>query len=363
MDQGFPVIVYDKNLSFKENGRKHGEKFCEGIKSLAKIRKELMLAKSPHLENHLTSLAEEQLKTTKSYAPHLYEEMIGIAEGAGISLEEIVILNNYTDFRDLEMPEEGCTTIHIKSEAGNFAGQTWDMHASAKDYLCLIKVPSLDSSPPQLILTLVGCVGLMGINSHGLLVGVNNINTKNAKAGIIWPALVRRLLDESKHEEMENILRECPVTSGHNYLLSSSGKGQNWEVTPEFREIASEVTKEGVIFHTNHCMAENVKSIEDSTSLSSTTHARHKIMETKSSLLNNLSDLHSILTDHDEYPKSICSHYESGAQDPSFTCGGGIADLDKKSGTFWRGCPTHDNNYKRVDFSFSEGDFNVHSKE
>ncbi|MGZ3809342.1 MAG: hypothetical protein ACXVCE_14755, partial [Bacteriovorax sp.] len=61
--------------------------------------------------------------------------------------------------------------------------------------------------------------------------------------------------------------------------------------------------------------------------------------------------------DHDEFPKSICSHFENGAQDPSFTCGGGVSDLKRGRHIFWRGCPAHDSDYKEHEFALVGSDF------
>ena len=67
----------------------------------------------------------------------------------------------------------------------SISGQTWDMHGSAKNYISLIEIPETNNSPAQIYLSLVGCIGMMGVSSHNLLVGVNNLNTKNATASLI----------------------------------------------------------------------------------------------------------------------------------------------------------------------------------
>ena len=66
--------------------------------------------------------------------------------------------------------------------------------------------------------------------------------------------------------------------------------------------------------------------------------------------VTDLTDFKNLLTDHDEFPKSICSHFENGTQDPSFTCGGGVSDLKTGQHNFWRGCPAHDHDYKEYQF-------------
>ena len=360
----FPHIKYDKNQSYKEWGIMHGKLFKTAIGELFQIRKKLMLAKNPALKDVLKDLAQKQFDMTKEYCPSIADEITGIAIGSGLELADIVILNNYTDFRDIELPSEGCSTIHMQREEKSIAGQTWDMHASAKKYLCMIEVPKTGKDQNTLILSLVGCVGLMGINQTGNLIGVNNINTKNAKIGLIWPALVRQVLLEKSLDGMRNVLENAPVTSGHNYLISSLVGGEHLEVTPTCLENVGKLVRgdNGVVFHTNHCLGPEIQKLEDKNSMSSTTHNRFEILTKKQNQLNDFNSFYELLTNHDQYPKSICSHYESGAQDPSFTCGGGIMDFNTGLGKFWRGCPTHDDNYKEFNFSLNNEteNFTIH---
>ncbi len=355
MDQGFPFIEYKYGDTFLEWGLAHGEAFRESIRELANIRQELMLNKNPLLKNHLAPLAQAQWDVTKDFAPHWCDELEGIRQGANLSLEEIVILNNYTDFRDIELPEEGCSTMHIRTPEGELSGQTWDMHQSAKDFLCLIRVPETNKSSELLCLSLVGCPALMGINTNNCLVGVNNINTQNAKAGIIWPVFVRALLEKQSVREMDDMLKNSPVTSGHNYIVSDPSIGEHWEVTPNHSECVGQTSADKpYAFHTNHCLGDVIQTMEMKDSISSTTHKRFELLTEKANQVRTLSDLKNLFQNHDNYPMSLCSHYESGAQDPSTTCGGGIANLSDGISSFWRGCPTYDDNYKEYHFTISD---------
>lgn len=355
-DQNFPFITYDVNQSCFEWGLEHGKTFSLAIKELSSIRRELMLQKNPALKDKINSLAMKQFQISKDYAPHVAEELEGIAKGSGVSLEDIIILNNYTDFRDIELPDEGCSSVHIQNENIITAGQTWDMHSTAKNYLALISVPAKEGRPACLVFTLVGCVGMMGYNEDNNLIAVNNINTKNAKSGLIWPVLVRKLLEERNFENIKSNLLLSPVTSGHNYMISTVDGASHFEITPDIDQELFHLKKneEGFNFHTNHCLGEKVIPFEDNISSNSTTHNRYELLDKKLSLTKTPKDLIALLTDHDEYPKSICSHFESGAQDPSMTCGGAVADLINKTIYFWRGCPEHDNNFKDYTFNLDD---------
>lgn len=355
----FPYICYDPGHSNFEWGLKHGEEFRNAITELCDIRKHLMLAKNPKLLNKINSLADEQFFHSKKFAPMIAMEIEGIAKGANLPLSDLVILNNYTDFRDIILPDEGCSSVHIQTASEIMSGQTWDMHKSAKNYMCLIHIPPSKNLPAQLILSLVGCVGLMGVTTNNNFVGVNNINTMNARPGVIWPLLVRKILEQQNLGIMRETLLNAPVTSGHNYLISSPEGGEHHEVTPTLFEKVSALQRgqEGSIFHTNHCVGVNIEKLEDKTSMSSTTINRWELLSKKTHLIKDIHNFKDLLTNHDEFPKSLCSHFENGSQDPSFTCGGGVSDLIRGRHIFWRGCPAYDKDYREHQFVLSENNF------
>lgn len=353
-DLNFPYIKYPPGKSHKEWGIMHGEQFAAPIKELCKIRKELMLKKNPALEPELDRLARSQFDVSREFSPDLCAELQGISIGAKISLTDIIILNNYTDFRDIELPEEGCSSGHLQRNGKISAGQTWDMHQSAKNFVCVLHL--FENGQDVLLFSLVGCLGMMGINSNNNLVGVNNINTKRAKAGLIWPILVRAMLSEKNLQDMRSVLIKAPVTSGHNYLLSSPYGSEHWETSPRVSEKVSELSQDqdGFIFHTNHCLGPKNSAIESKDSISSTTFNRFEILEKNQ---DSISDLNKLFKDHEGYPKSICSHFESGVQDPSMTCGGAVADYSNHKYNFWRGCPVYDKNFVEYEFILEKNHF------
>ncbi len=355
-DQNFPLIKYPLNFDSYSCGLIHGEEFREGIKELASIRKNLMIEKNPLIKENISLLANEGYHLSKKYNADLTSELEGIAKGANLCIEDIVVLNNYTDFRDISMAEEGCSTVHMQRNGQVFSGQTWDMHSSAKNYICLIQNSS------GLFFSLVGCLGMMGVNTSGHLIGVNNLNTTNACSGILWPLLVRHVLQKDSLSSMKQSLFSAPVTGGHNYMISSPYGGAHLEVTPTKRAEVSRLNQgqENYIFHTNHCLVPNTKVFEDTSSLNSTTYIRYKILGKKMPSIKNFEDFVNLFRDHENYPKSLCSHFESGLQDPSMTCGGGACNLTKKHFIFWRGCPKYDDNFKEISFTLND---NVFKKE
>ena len=352
-DQGFPVIEYDENKSARENGFMHGESFRGGILELAELRRNLMLERNPTLNSRLDELAAEQWQINRDFDEELFEELEGIREGSGCSITQLVILNNYTDFRDIRMDDEGCSTLYIQTGGQSLAGQTWDMHSTAKKYVSVLKVPG--EGGPTLLFSLVGCLGMMGYSSRGYMVGVNNLNSIDARSGLLWPTLVRKCLKQKSFDNLRKTLVNAPVTSAHNYLIARPLLGEMWEVLPTCQELVERVEgqENAFSFHTNHCLVEKTIALEAQIGKASTTHNRYALLEKKTSEVASLKDFEELLTDHEGHPKSICSHYESGAQDPSYTCGGAVGGLQSGELVFWRGCPEYDDSYVRHAFELN----------
>ncbi len=355
-DCGFPIIKFDNSQSRLEWGRGHGEAYRNAILELVEIRLGLMREKNPSLnEDRIARLAAEQWAATAELDPDIAEELQGICDGSGLSREQITILNNYTDFRDIQLDDQGCSLVYSNSEHGPVIGQTWDMHGSAKRYVCCLDVPAHENGNRTVLFSLVGCVGMMGFTSQGTVLGVNNINTDGARAGVMWPALVRSVLKQPNLSSMSQCLTNANVTSGHNYLLAERDHGQMWEVAPGLVEMVDEKGpgQPGFMFHTNHCLGPKMMKRETTISQNSTTHIRYDLLRQKVGSVKSFEEMYDLMNDHENYPKSICSNFQANTQDPSVTCGGAVGHLNNGKVVMWRGDEMYDDNFQKHEFDLS----------
>ena len=356
IDCNFPVLKYARDQSSLEWGRQHGEKHRDGIAELVQIRTDLMREKNSTLtKQRIEDLASQQWTQTRAFDVELTDELIGIADGSGASVTDLVILNNYTDFRDIQLDDQGCSLVYSNSSHGPVIGQTWDMHGSAKRYVCCIQVPDCDSDHESVIFSLVGCVGMMGFTSRRTVMGVNNINTDGAQPGVLWPVVVRNVLKGSTLKQMTDRLTTAPVTSGHNYLLAEQDEAQMWEVAPGLAEMVDAKGKgeQGYMFHTNHCLGAKMVERETTISQNSTTHIRYDLLEKKVASAQSFDEMYALMNDHENYPKSICSNFQANTQDPSVTCGGAVGNLKTGKVKMWRGDPLYDENFVVHEFDLS----------
>jgi isopenicillin-N N-acyltransferase-like protein len=224
----------------------------------------------PHPPKVILSLAERCLDAHREAFPELVEELEATARAADVPLLELLIQNGYTDFKDLlydsmeaaragNRPStlDGCTAFAIRPRAAHagrpLIGQTWDMNPSALPGVVVLHLAP-KNKPAALMLSLAGCVGMIGFNEAGLCVCTNNLHARKGRVGVFWPFLMRSILACESLADAVALLRATSVAGGHNYLLMDA-KGETVEMerlpfTTQIRPPASDW-----IVHTNHCLA------------------------------------------------------------------------------------------------------------
>jgi isopenicillin-N N-acyltransferase-like protein len=235
----------------RDIGHEHGESFRTAIREIAAIRMERM-REIPHFrrKEDVLELAFKHIALLEAYDKDLYLEFSAISKASNLSLEELIILNNYTDMRDIaadnSSSESGCSIIYNNTANGPILGQTWDIHGSAQDYILLMRVKDC------LIFTIVGCLGMTGLNSFGLGLCINNLSSIDAHIGVLWPAIVRKALSKKSAELAKDEIMSVQNGSGRHYALADENNFFGIETSGTKKKIVFE--KRELYFHTNHCL-------------------------------------------------------------------------------------------------------------
>ncbi len=267
--------------SHYEMGRQHGEAFADEIRQFTKGRTELSMdpiwagKALPH--EQVIAIADAMLAVHREYAPELVEEMQGIADATGLSLADLVVVGGFTDFVDvlanvdnlaLLRPVDGkmdeCTAFIVPDsraiDGKGFIGQTWDMHKDATPHVILLDGHPQDE-PSFMVFTSVGCVGMIGMNSEGIAIGINNLRGADGQIGVTWPFVVRKALMQRDIEAAVRCITEAPLAGAHNYVVrDANGKGYNIEALPTSHTITP-LSDESIV-HTNHCLAPQHQELE-----------------------------------------------------------------------------------------------------
>jgi isopenicillin-N N-acyltransferase-like protein len=241
-------------------GRAHGSACAEMIRKYTDDRIDLTAQESwsggTADRDLILTTAAETLVHHERFSESLYEEMLAMASAAGITAEEAVAVGGFTDLVDvvrtkvLTAPEEhNCTGI-INPKTGVFA-QTWDMHASAGEFVFMLKIDPL-SGPDAFIQTTAGCLGQIGMNEAGIAVGINNL-TSMGKPGVTWPFVVRKALEQSDLDDAIKVVLDADLAGGHNFfVMGPTGEGATIEAMPRTKQVTR--TNGKPLVHANNCL-------------------------------------------------------------------------------------------------------------
>lgn len=271
-----------------EMGYTHGKAFGKEIGELTEER--LRLSCDPFWTGGLQATLEDVLAVGRAclrhheaFAPELMEEMRGMADATGIGVNELVIMNGFTDFVDIIAnpvvlghhrtnglhPGEvtDCTAFIVDPTASatghGYLGQTWDMHSTATPYVLMLDVRP-HGGPALMTFTITGCVGMIGMNEHGVAVGINNLLGAEGRPGVHWVYVVRKMLAQRTVEEALAVLQGAHLSGAHNYLLLGADttgalRGYNVEHMATRTRV---IPVESIYAHTNHCLIAEMVDVE-----------------------------------------------------------------------------------------------------
>ncbi len=344
----------------REWGRIHGESFRGEVKALAAIRTYLCTKVGGFRSTaDVLAAAAAHLPVLERYHQGLYDELVGIAEGAAVSPEDIVIANHYTDLRDLDpdprtwqaaprhddprppgrgqgaggLGGDGCSVLWSESPTGRILAQTWDMHATAIPYVMMLRVPSSADGPGAILLTVTGCLGMAGMSAARVGIAINNLFSTDATLGVVWPAVVRRALHGTTARAARDAIATSPIGSGHHYFVADREAAFAIEASGTRRKQV--FSGGGVYCHTNHCLDGEVAA-RSMVPPTSTTYDRMSWLEASLARtpISDLGDAWRRLGSDDGWPRSVCTNMAT-PESPhgAATCGAIAMNLD--TGEVW----------------------------
>ncbi len=342
----------------RSRGQAHGELWREPIAALADIRLGLTVRRS-RFESaaHVREAAGAHLPVLREHLPELHEELLGIAQGSNMAPEDIVVLNHYTDLRDVP-PEAvglptadaevgdpgGCTSIYYAGIEGPVLGQTWDMHASAEPFVRMMSIEPPDTGQQSLCFTLTGCLGMAGLGQDAVAVTINNLSSTDGGLGVVWPAVVRTMLAAPTAKAARDRLLSLPLSSGHYYTIADGRDFFGYETSGQLK-VLTQTGPRAAHLHTNHCF-DPVLRQREAVPRGSTTFGRLNMATTlyAQQRPSTFDELWSLLGSHDGRPHSICTHQDEVHGDDTYsrTCGRVAVRLRTGEMRVARGCSERD---------------------
>jgi isopenicillin-N N-acyltransferase like protein len=355
------IRVLELSGSPYDMGYQHGITYAEAIHHFAEERVKLSGDEAwsgrSLPRSDVLALAEACLDEHRRYSPSLVEELQGMADATKLGMAELLVVNGFTDFIDTvynvgsTLPKtyahagaDNCTVFTVpdhKAQGGKgYYGQTWDMHDTATPHVILLHGKP-NNAPEFFAFTTVGCVGMIGMNTEGIAVGINNLTGADGQIGVMWPFVVRKVLEQNNIADALECITNAKLSGAHNYMLfDKTGRGYNIEAMSTKNYITE--LKDDALVHTNHCTVAETRQVERKREPVSQASSEARLNQGQALLAKNditVEDLKALTRDQE----AICVKSKA----PKFveTCGAAImrpATLD-----FWMcwGLPT-ENEYE-----------------
>jgi len=347
----YRYAVVDVHGTAREMGRQHGEQRRDDIIKEAKQGIDRFARSRQVTYERALNLISRFERQYREYAPHLIEEMQGMAEATGLSFLEVLYLNTRYDLAGLS---ESCTSFAAGVQATDsgvvIAGQNKDTAPTSADRMYLLRTRPT-SGAAVMLLTYPGEVGHIGMGIKGIAVFGNSLYVKEHPFGGTQN-LVRRLMAEQETlDQCEAILRQFSTSSPGNWMVAEvGGRVADFEVTGyRYRRLDG---GQQILTHANHVMHPDLLDDEvyEQREIESVPRCRRlrQLLEAEAGSLT-VEHCKQALQDHCHKPHSICRHGGEVHGFPIQTTSSLVADLSERVLWLARGNPCQ---HSHVPFTF-----------
>lgn len=303
-------------------GRLLGRGWHESIReALQYLYEELAIKASVE---HARQQALEYLPFIQNAAPHLAEELDGLAGGAGISLAEALILQLRFELVGFGgEPSDGCSSLAIVDAGHRLTGQNVDAPAWHKQMGRVVEMRTPEGPDLLFYSYYPGMLGYLGINSAGLSVFANAVLSAGWRVGFPRYLALRLALEQESVAAAWEVLRGLHRASTINLVLTDSGN-QIMDLELDVEDVGPVYPVSNRIFHTNHYCNSSLVEREALLPLLPDTVPR---LQRGEELLYALAlssnealacqQIRTVLTDHANGPSSICRHRAEPSRYPA----------------------------------------------
>ncbi len=321
-------------------GSAYGSQAARRIQDTFEFYDRRLFAASPLTPDRIRDRARRVADVIDAFDARYTEEIHTIARGAAMEPWQIYALNARTEILNAHAPE--CTALYFQESA--MLGQTWDWVRELEELMVLLRVDYPDGRR-LLTLTEPGMMAKVGLNSDGLGVCLNILRAAHPLDGVPVHVLLRAVLECPDIAAAREVIgRAGNGRSSHFLLGEDSGQCLGIEFAGAARHELH--PKDGVLLHTNHCLAPHLESDV----LPSSRERYHRAEEWLGKTgLRDRDAMLAILSDQSMGNNSILCPYHPEAtlgNEQVGTCATILMDLPKRTLALRRG-PNHGARFHR----------------
>lgn len=280
----------------------------------------------------LRAAVQQYLPSIDRFDPAYAAEMRGIAQGAGVPFESVVLINARTEILQMakrraagqgaradepvDDDPDGCTGVVVMPEAAAegrlIHALNWDWKAECAETSVVLRIRR-DDGPDILTFTEAGQLARVGMNAAGIAITANYLECERDYRQLGVPvALVRRkVLEQERLAMAMHSIYTTPKSASINNILShANGIALDFECAPDETFVVP--PSDGLIVHANHWQSpvalgklteKGVATMPDS--LYRDIRVRGLLRQTPGARLTR-DDVKRALFDKFEWPWSVC---------------------------------------------------------
>ncbi|MFB7155643.1 C45 family autoproteolytic acyltransferase/hydolase [Lysinibacillus sp. NPDC056232] len=175
---------------------------------------------------NVNSNVQKAKEIVKNVSPNLFQELIGLAEGLDMEIDNTIkLFSGY----DVAFPQMGCTTL----VNDGYYVRNYDFSPEMYDARLVWMNPTDGYVSVGFSQQIIG--RLDGMNEKGLVVGLHFVNNEYKEEGFIATTIVRMLLEQCANiEEALNFITNIPHGYCYNYSITDqSGTSVIVEASPQ----------------------------------------------------------------------------------------------------------------------------------
>ncbi|WBV45012.1 C45 family peptidase [Pseudoroseomonas cervicalis] len=214
------------------------------------------------------AMARDFVPQVEAFDPAYVAEMRGIAEGANVAFEDILLINCRTEILQLakrradRMREEearnpdGCTGAillpSVTQDGRLVHGQNWDWKQECAETGVVLRIRREDG-PDMLTFVEAGGLARCGMNAAGIAVTANYLSSDRdyTREGVPLSLLRRKVLEQEQVALALRTLYATPKSASNNLMLSHvDGFALDIECAPDESFLVQ--PEAGMLVHANH---------------------------------------------------------------------------------------------------------------
>lgn len=262
----------------------------------------------------------------RAFGAGYLEEMRGIAHGAGVDFGDVLAINTRTEVM-FAAKARAATASTGRGECSAFAvlpprtrdgqvlvGQNWDWLVHCSDTVVVLEVEQEDG-PDYVTIVEAGLLAKTGMNTAGIGVATNAMVTTDDRGepGVPFHVMLRGLMDATSLSDSLATLQRVARASSANYLLAHrDGLAIDVEAAPgDFSRLYLIDPEQGVLFHTNHFIAQRFDGTD--VSVWAMPDSPLRLQRLRSMLDSHdgpigVDEVQGWLGDHANHPAGVCCH-------------------------------------------------------